>query len=358
MGARDLLDRAINGSGIGRFALNRNRNRLRILCYHGIWAEPGPHFGNKLFMSAAKFEARLTLIRALGLEVLPMREAIRALRERKLPPRAAVITIDDGWATTFSHMLPALERHQLPATIYVQTERIEADAPVADVALRYAFENTTAPELSLDDMPIFTEATRPVPLDNPSARQRAFATIEPVFARTPVTGHRALLVELFSRLGVDAHPLAQNRAFDLGRENDLLKAHESGFEIALHTHTHNLGDFSRDTLNLEITRNRECLSRILGLHPDSFRHFCWPSGDYTFKAGVHVRELGVDIATTCDFGLAHEYSDSIALPRILDGQETSDEAFLVGVSGIQQWVDRLTAFVRAASARPAKRAEE
>jgi peptidoglycan/xylan/chitin deacetylase (PgdA/CDA1 family) len=355
MGARDLLDRAIDRSGTGRLALNGNTNRLRILCYHGIWAAGAPHFGNKLFMSAEKFEARLALIRALGLNVLPMREAIRALFDRTLPPRAAVITIDDGWATTFSHMLPALERYGYPATIYVQTERIEVGAPVADVALSYALQNCTADEISLEGLSASAKETSQAgSLRDRESRQQAFAAIEQVLARTPIDTHRSLLRELYSRLDLDTWLLAKKGPFDLCSEDDLVEARRKGFEIALHTHTHSLGDFSAHAVTSEITRNRASLSRMLDRPPESFRHFCWPSGDYTPQAIDHLRATGVDLATTCDLDLATAKSDPLALPRLLDGQLTSDEAFLVGVSGLQRWIDRLGSLVRGARSAAAE----
>ncbi len=349
MSARDLLDRAIDRSGIGILALNGSARRLRILCYHGIWAAGAPHFGNKLFMSAEKFEARLALIRALGLNVLPMRDAIRALFDRTLPPRAAVITIDDGWATTFSHMLPALERYGYPATIYIQTERIEARSPVADVALGYALENSRAAVMTLEGLPTPAQATsQTVSLGDAQSRQRTFAVIERMLAQASIDAHRSLLGELYSRLGLDTRLLARNGPFDLCSENDLVEAQRKGFEIALHTHTHSLGDFSEYAVTSEIARNRASLSRILDRPPESFSHFCWPSGDYTPQAIAHLRATGVDLATTCDLDLACATSDPLALPRLLDGQLTSDEAFLVGVSGLQRWVDRLGSLARGA----------
>lgn len=347
MSARDLLDRTIGLCGIGSLALNCSTGSLRILCYHGIWAAGTPHFGNKLFMSAEKFESRLAFIQALGLNVLPMREAIRALFDRTLPPRAAAITIDDGWATTFSHMLPALERYGYPATIYTQTERIEAGAPVADVALGYALQNSVADEISFEGLPASGRiVSHAAELGDAPSRQRAFAAIEQILAQAPVDTHRSLLCELYSRLGLDTRLLARNGPFDLCSENDLVEAQRKGFEIALHTHTHSLHDFSAQAVTTEIARNRTTLSRILGRPPESFRHFCWPSGDYTPQAIAHLRATGVDLATTCDLDLATSVSDPLALPRLLDGQLISDEAFLVGVSGLQRWIDRLGSLVR------------
>lgn len=347
MSARDLVDRVIERSGIGTRALARGTDKLRILCYHGIWSAPGPHFGNKLFMSPEKFEARLALIASLGLEVLPMREAVEALRERRLPPKAAAITIDDGWATTFSHMLPALERYGFPATIYVQTERIEAKAPVTDVALRYALENTRETTLSLAGLPVpETPSPDSISLSAGHEGVAAFDTLEAIFARLPLARHRALLGTLFERLGLDLAALERCKAFDLADEDTLVEAHRRGFEIALHTHTHGLGDFSEASVKSEIAANRASLSHILDRPAESFRHFCWPSGEYTAQAIAHLAATGVDIATSCDLDLASDSSEPLALPRILDGQLTSDEAFLVAVSGIQTWVERASALVR------------
>jgi peptidoglycan/xylan/chitin deacetylase (PgdA/CDA1 family) len=346
MSARDLLDRLIDKTGLGTRALAHGRDKLRILCYHGIWDASGPHFGNKLFMSPEKFEARLALIASLGLQVLPMREALQALRAGRLPPKAAVITIDDGWATTFSHMLPALERFGYPATVYVQTERLEARAPVTDVALRYALENTSAAFLSLAGLPTLVPgADNDLDLSSSQKKEAAFDRIESLFASVPLAEHRGLLHTLFERLGLPAEALGRAKAFDLASEDELVEAERRGFEIALHTHTHALGDFSEASVKAEISMNRASLSRILGHPPQDFRHFCWPSGRYTSQAIAHLAATGVDIATTCDLELANERSHPLALPRILDGQLTSDEAFLVAVSGIQTWVDRASALV-------------
>jgi peptidoglycan/xylan/chitin deacetylase (PgdA/CDA1 family) len=347
MGARDLLDRAIARSGIGRLALTRTQSRLRILCYHGIWAAPGPHFGNKLFMSPEKFEARLALIKSLGLEVMPMREAVLALRKGRLPPRAAVITIDDGWATTFSHMLPALERCGFPATIYVQTARIEARSPVADVALRYAFEHTSMKAMSLSGMAFGTSSgLASLSVEHEGDKARVYGMLEELFASTPLREHRALLEKVFQRLGVDMEPLARCKAFDLCDESALVEADAKGFEIALHTHTHGLGDFSVERVTAEIEQNRASLARILGRPSDTFRHFCWPSGEYTPQAVSHVQATGIDLATSCELDLASAESNPLLLPRILDGQGTTDEGFLVAVSGLQTSVDRASAFIR------------
>src|SRR5690606_8957963 len=130
-------------------------------------------------------------MKKLGLEVLAMSDAIRLLREQHLPPKATVITIDDGWASTFTHMLPVLERHGYPATVYVQTERIDLNAPVADVALRYAIENTREERLRLADLDPTSEAPdTALPLHSAIEKQAALDALDAMFTKIPISRHR------------------------------------------------------------------------------------------------------------------------------------------------------------------------
>lgn len=337
---RSLIERAARRSGFDRMALSRISDRLRILCYHGIWAAPGPHFGDKLFMSPEVFEARLRLMRAQRIEVLPMAEALAALRAGRLPARAAVITIDDGWATTFSHMLPMLEQYGYPATVYVQTERLQARVPICDVALRYAVENTRVPLLLVPAHSGSKEerSLTSLPLGDADQRAAAFAVLDHQCALMPLNRQHQFVRDVFEVAELDLSTLEGANAFALGTEEELVDAHSRGFEMALHTHTHGLGDFSAECISDEIFQNRAALASMLGVAPESFRHFCWPSGEYTEGAIGYLRDLGIDIATSCNFGLADARSPMLALPRILDGQSMSNDAFLFAMSGAKSWV--------------------
>lgn len=340
---RSLIERAARSCGVDRIALARTSSRLRILCYHGIWAAPTAHFGDKLFMSPEKFESRLRLIKAQRLEVLPMMDALEGLYSGRLPARAAVITIDDGWASTFSHMLPMLEQYGYPATVYIQTERLESGVPVADVALRYAMERASVPALALPDCHVGAEEQPlgKLPLGNSLQRADAFEKLERQCTEKPLAEQRDFLRDVFTAAELDLAELERAKAFDLATESELADAHRKGFEMALHTHTHSLGDFSRDRIFEEITRNRTGLASMLGVAPESFRHFCWPSGDYTESAVASMQELDIKVATSCDFGLADIDSHRLAMPRILDGQSMSDDAFVLAVSGAQSWMQAL-----------------
>ena len=89
---------------------------LSVLAYHRVLDESDPLLPGE--PSAEEFEARM---RWLGdnFNVLPLAEAIRALRDNRLPKRALSITFDDGYADNYRNALPILRRLNLPATFFI-----------------------------------------------------------------------------------------------------------------------------------------------------------------------------------------------------------------------------------------------
>ena len=92
--------------------------RLSVLAYHRVLPAHDPLFPGE--PSAAEFEQRMRWVQA-NFDVLALGEAVRALREHRLPRRALSITFDDGYADNYTVALPILRRLGLPATFFVAT---------------------------------------------------------------------------------------------------------------------------------------------------------------------------------------------------------------------------------------------
>ncbi len=74
-----------------------------------------------------EFGAHLDQIVAAGATVLPLGEAVRMLREgRRLPPRAVVLTFDDGYASVVDTAWPLLRERGWPATLFVVIDGLES----------------------------------------------------------------------------------------------------------------------------------------------------------------------------------------------------------------------------------------
>ena len=310
------------------FALSRSlsRNAVRILCYHGLWIGDGAFRGDSMFMSGGTFEQRLDLLRRKGYRVVPLDDAVDMLSGRSKPiADSVVITIDDGWYSTFRDMLPALRARSMPATIYCDTAHLLAQEAVPHVMARY-FVLAAGREPSETILAsAFRAATD---LSRPSAARLRSAC---AFGRL---------------LGIDVDAYLEDRVFHYMTPMELRHAAQSGFDIQLHTHNHTLGDMSAALVIREVEENRRVLASLLGRAGESFRHFCYPSGLFTPAVGPALEKAGVVSATTLVPGLATGESPPYALPRFCDGENVTAIEFEAELSGFSTGIRRLFAGVR------------
>jgi len=121
---------------------------LSILAYHRVLPEPDPLLQGE--PGAAEFERRMRWVKA-NFNVLSLGEAVRALREDRLPRRALSITFDDGYADNYKVALSILLDLRLPATFFVATGFLDGGCMFNDVAIE-ALRAAPGPELDLDDL--------------------------------------------------------------------------------------------------------------------------------------------------------------------------------------------------------------
>src|SRR2546426_5909134 len=72
------------------------RQRLLILCYHGVSLQDEHEWDPKLFVTPAFLRRRFEILRDGGYAVLPLDEALTRCANGTLPPRSVVLTFDDG----------------------------------------------------------------------------------------------------------------------------------------------------------------------------------------------------------------------------------------------------------------------
>lgn len=303
----------------GLFALARARARrgVRILCYHGVWTGPDRFAGDSMFISKRTFEDRLALLRKLDFKVISLDQAVQVLRGNSAVVDGVVITIDDGWHSTFSHMLPALKRHGMHATIYCDTKNLTSGFPVPHVMARYLRDIHAKDSCNEQTNTAFAQATD---------------------LTSSVESRYAAALDFAAKSGVDIEPYLAARVFSYMTAAEIVQASRDGFSIELHTHNHTLGDFSFDTVAREIQLNRQTLGTLLDRRPETFRHFCYPSGVALPTVGHALSRLGVSTGTTLESGIAQSGSNEFFLPRILDGDHLSAIEFEAQISGLADLV--------------------
>jgi peptidoglycan/xylan/chitin deacetylase (PgdA/CDA1 family) len=335
---------------LGLFGLARwlTRGRLRILCYHGVWIGPAPHYGDCLFVSAGMFERRMAMLAEQGYRVLSLSQAVELLAARQVGMRDVVITIDDAWQGTERHMLPVLEKHRFPATLYVPTSNVVSGEPVLPVLVVY----------------LVTEATRRGRHDKlagllpslPAERELELADrLEAWLLGFPGWPERlAALRAVGQALGLDIDTLLASGAFSLMNPAALQRAAQSGVDVQLHTHHHTMHGMDAAGVRQEIELNRTTLATLLECDPASLRHLCYPSGEHDRSVFDVLRRCNVQTATTTEFGLAGSDDAQWALPRILDGELLSEIQLEARLSGFWSLAKGLRGLMsrRAAGAGP------
>lgn len=296
-------------TGLAALAKRATARRLRVLCYHGIWVTPGIEFGDTLFIAPEQFERRMERLKRSGYPVLPLAEAVERLGRDTLPDNAVAITIDDGWASTLTHMLPVLETHGFPATLYVTSWYAGRDLPVVQPAVRY-----------------LAAASGRSGIDHAAAARRIDSL--------PLGERLGALRRFGAEMGVPESWLAL-RQFHILSAAELAEARRRGLDLQLHTHRHIDLDEGAETLACEIRENRAFLAAAVGA--GRFDHFCFPSGSWHPDAPAILSACGIRSATGCEQGLNAPGADPLSLRRLLDGRSVGDAVFDAYLSGLLEW---------------------
>ncbi len=317
----------------GAFELVANsrwrRERLLILCYHGISLEDEHEWRPQLYMPAALLEERLQLLHSMRYSVLPLGEALIRLQARDLPPRSVAITFDDGTYDFYHRAWPLLRKYKFPASVYQTTYYVDRELPVFNLFCSYLLwkrrgEQLPAPsELGLtEEMDLRTEA----------GRHRVVRALIEVCERENLTGSEKneIAKRLAKVLGIAYEAVARKRILQLMNAGEIREIASSGIDIQLHTHRHRTPD-DESSFYREVTENRDRIEILTGKRAT---HFCYPGGVYRKEFGDWLREEKVESATTCDAGLAERQTNQFLLPRFVDTSTRTPlefESWLAGV---------------------------
>ncbi|HUO85475.1 MAG TPA: polysaccharide deacetylase family protein [Thermoanaerobaculia bacterium] len=92
-------------------------SRATILCYHAVESPSDTHYS----ISRAAFREQMEYLRDGGFQVIPLSELVGYLNGEidEIPPNSVVITVDDGWRSVYTEMLPVLEEMDFPFTLFI-----------------------------------------------------------------------------------------------------------------------------------------------------------------------------------------------------------------------------------------------
>ncbi len=277
--------------------------RLSILIFHRVLPQPDPLFPGE--MDAQAFDALCREL-AATFNVLSLRDAVQALARGQLPPRALVITFDDGYADNADIALPILQRHGLQATFFVASGFLDGGRMWNDTVIeslrRTRVERVALPELGLDDVVLRSHSERRAAID------KALSVIK---YRTLSQREDDLRV---LRTALDEPALPDDLMMTT---QQLRRLHLAGMEIGGHTVHHPiLRTLPDDVAEREIREGRARLESLIDAPVTSF---AYPNGgpdrDYDLRHVAMVKASGFSAAVSTARGVVTTQADRHQLPR-------------------------------------------
>ena len=106
-----------------------------VLCYHQF--SPGSRASNQVSVSERDFEQQMAYLADNNFQVIPLAQLEKMLaRKLAIPPKAVVITIDDGYRSIYNIAYPILKKYNLPATVFLYTDFVGGSAALSWKQLR------------------------------------------------------------------------------------------------------------------------------------------------------------------------------------------------------------------------------
>ncbi len=331
----------------GVFAIVKNsewrRQRLLILCYHGVSLEDEHRWWPALYVSPLLLERRFSILKKGHYNVLSLCDALQRLYKKDLPPRSVAITFDDGGYDFYHQAHPILGKFGYPATVYLTTYYSEKQLPIFNLVCPYLMWK--AKNIGIVDLPEFGIA-HPVNLGSDEARREATAQMMLWADQQNLTAVQKdeLAASLAGRLHIDYRRIVAKRILQIMNQQEVRQLAAAGIDFQLHTHRHRT-PLDEELFRREIRENRDWISAAAG---NVGKHFCYPSGVYRPEFLPWLSAEQVVSATTCDTNLASVKDNPLLLPRLIDTSGRSDLEF-------ESWVNGIGYFL--SSRRPAHPAE-
>jgi peptidoglycan/xylan/chitin deacetylase (PgdA/CDA1 family) len=252
------------------------------------------------FHDAASWEAHCRHLRQYY-QPVSLAQVLEAVRSnRPLPPRAAAVTVDDGYRDFFSIAFPVVQHYGIPATVFLVTDFLDGRLWLWWDAVRYLLERTTVEHLPEEPGPPVGGAVR-------------VARLLQAIPQWPDRQRHEFMAHLPERLGVPlpAQPPAEYAPL---RWDEVRAMRTHGIEFGSHTKTHPILPRveSADVLAEELRHSKQRIEEELQA---PVHYFCYPNGDWDHRTVEGVAAAGYGLAVTTQWGRNLRWKSPYLLER-------------------------------------------
>ena len=296
------------------------KGKAAILMYHRVLPDEKikEDLDLGLAVTCSNFEKQIKTLKNYSTNhIFPLKEIFSSKSKMSF-----AFTFDDGYKDNLSYALPILEKHQVPASIYVTTSFLEKNVCIWWYELK-----DTIQDRSLLNF-VYEKQNFNFKLKNHKQKFLAFNVLRKLFLNLKPDKQAELLehiTETKTRKNYSAICLSPNEVKILDN-NPLIT-------IGSHSHNHlNLKILSEDEIIYEIKKSLGILEDLLS---HKVKHFSYPYGEKNQASSSKydiIENLNFDSAVTTKAYPIKNYNPS-SLPRIYVGQKTCEIAIINHLSG-------------------------
>jgi peptidoglycan/xylan/chitin deacetylase (PgdA/CDA1 family) len=330
--AHTWIKKALIETGALRLASRFAGQGVAILIYHSVMNDPAcaqMTLGD-IVHSTDVFRRQMELI-ASHFRPVSLEDVFLFLIGRKnLPPRAVVVTFDDGYADNYQVANEILNPLGIPGVFYVTVDCIDRQRLPWPSFLRYAFLTS--------NMERWPDAEgKAWPLTSNEQRARAFYRAAEQASRLSGKAQEDFIRSVERQLETDPIPPGQRFMMTWDELRGLVR---TGHVVGSHTLTHpNMAHIAESDVRTELSGSKQKLERELATPIVHFAYPCPALQPHWLARTVSAsREAGYQTAVTTSKGLVRKHDDPLSLRRVrptktVDGLRWNlERAFAVGGS--------------------------
>ncbi|HWO38067.1 MAG TPA: polysaccharide deacetylase family protein [Candidatus Acidoferrum sp.] len=310
MSAKTWIQRSLVRAGALRLASKFAEGGVAIIMYHSVMNDPSSAettLGG-IIHSTNVFRGQIDVI-ARHFHAVTLDDVLSFLRgEKLLPPRAVVVTFDDGYADNYQVASDILSRAGIPGVFYVTVDCIDRQRLPWPSLLRYAFLTSKNPSWTDPAGTVWTLAST-------AQRTQAFEHASEYCAKLSGTSQDQFVEEIGRQLETESPPSSPGLMMTWDEVRGLTRY---GHIVGSHTMTHpNMAYLSENDARTELLESKRRLEEELAV---PITHFSYPCPalqphwiDHTVSAS---RQIGYQTAVTTNGGIVRRQDDPLRLHRI------------------------------------------
>jgi peptidoglycan/xylan/chitin deacetylase (PgdA/CDA1 family) len=340
-----LLKRAVYPtlSRLGYLHRYADRGQLSVVTYHGVL--PAGHKAVDLQLDGAwvtpdVFRRQLRLLRSHYNVVSPAQIRLWCKGEGSLPPRAVLLTCDDGLANAVTNMLPILQEEGLSCLFFVTTRSLAEEPSMLWYEELY-FTLLDVPEGQFEGtfcgVPVKTYLNSSVP-----QRHSCWSAMVEMLSKSDTQARlgfaRAIRQKFRFPDDWNLQHLKQGGSrFRLLTLSEIRRLLAAGMEIGSHTISHpKLSQLPAETSWREIASSRSDLEKALGVPVWSIAYPFGGTDSVSSREMKMAEEAGYDCAFINFGGAFRNDTPRFGIPRVHISLDTTVPEFEAHVSGLHE----------------------